>query len=112
MNIKEERAGGLLVLRPQHRRLDASTAPELRESLIERITRGEQSLVLDLSDVNFMDSSALGALIGAVKRLGPTGTIAVASMTGPVAKLFSVTKMNRVFSVNDTVEDAIKTLTS
>jgi anti-sigma B factor antagonist len=78
--------------------------------LIAQINLGEQYLVLDLSDVTFMDSSALGALISAVKRLGPTGTIAVASLAGPVAKLFSVTRMDRVFSVNATVKDAVKTL--
>jgi anti-sigma B factor antagonist len=100
----------LLILRPRQARLDASTAPELREALIAQITLGEQYLVLDLSDVTFMDSSALGALISAVKRLGPTGTIAVASLAGPVAKLFSVTRMDRVFSVNATVKDAVKAL--
>jgi len=110
MDITEERIEGLMVLRPRKARLDASIAPALREALIERITRGEQSLILDLCDVTFMDSSALGALISAVKRLGPTGTIAVASMAGPVAKLFFVTRMDRVFSVNATVTDAIKAI--
>lgn len=99
-------------MRPRQARLDASTAPALREALIAQITHGEQYLVLDLSDVTFMDSSALGALISAVKRLGPTGTIAVASLAGPVAKLFAVTKMDRVFSVNATVKDAVKALGS
>ena len=112
MNITEERSGGFLVLRLRQARLDASTAPALRKALVDRIMQGEQALVLDLRDVTFMDSSALGALISAVKMLGPTGTIAVASMTGPVAKLFSMTKMDRVFSVNATVDDAVKVLGS
>lgn len=110
MNIDEQRSGGLCVLRPMRARLDASIAPELREALIARISQGEQSIILDLGEVSFMDSSALGALIAAAKRLGPTGTIAVAAMAAPVAKLFNMTRMDRVFSVNASVPDAVKAL--
>ncbi|WP_431300693.1 STAS domain-containing protein [Tabrizicola sp. BL-A-41-H6] len=110
MNIVEEMNGDLLILKMRDARLDASTAPALREALIERIAKGQQSIILDLGEVGFMDSSALGALIAAVKKLGPLGTIAVAQMRTPVARLFSVTKMDRVFSVNATVNDAIRSL--
>ena len=110
MKFTEDRSSGLTVLRPMHTRLDASIAPTLREALIDRINMGEQSIILDLGEVTFMDSSALGALIAAAKRMGPTGTIAVAALATPVAKLFSVTRMDRVFSVNATVQDAVKAL--
>jgi anti-sigma B factor antagonist len=110
VNILEEMNGGLMILRLQESRLDASTAPALRDALIERIENGQQSIILDLGEVGFMDSSALGALIAAVKKLGPVGTIAVAAMRTPVARLFTLTKMDRVFSVNATVDDAISSL--
>jgi anti-sigma B factor antagonist len=110
MKFTEDNSGGVTIVRPTHARLDASTAPALREVLIERISKGERTIILDLRDVTFMDSSALGALIAAAKRLGPTGTIAVAGLAAPVAKLFAVTRMDRVFSVNASVQDAIKTL--
>jgi len=112
MNISEEMNGNMMILKMRDSRLDASNAPALREALIERIASGQQSIILDLADVGFMDSSALGALIAAVKRLGPVGTIAVASMRTPVAKLFALTKMDRVFSINATVNDAIKSLSA
>jgi anti-sigma B factor antagonist len=108
MQIVEEMSGDLMILKLQDARLDASKAPALREALVERITGGQQSFVLDLAEVGFMDSAALSALIAAVKKLGPVGTISVASMRSPVARLFSVTKMDRVFSVNATVNDAIQ----
>jgi anti-sigma B factor antagonist len=110
MDITEDRLGGIVVLRPAPARLDASKAPALRQAMIDRIAEGEQALILDLGSVTFMDSSALGALIAAAKQLGPTGTIAVAALAAPVAKLFSVTRMDRVFSVNASVEDAVKAL--
>lgn len=110
MNIFEEINGELMILKMQDPRLDASKAPALREALIELIARGHQSIIIDLGEVAFMDSSALGALISAVKKLGPVGTIAVASMRAPVARLFSVTKMDRVFAVHPTVSDAVRSL--
>lgn len=91
-------------------RLDASVATALRDALIERISRGEQTIILDLGEVNFVDSSALGALISAAKRLGPTGTIAVAALAAPVAKLFTLTRMDRVFLVSASVHEAVKGL--
>ena len=112
MNIVEEMKGDLLILKVQDARLDARMAPALREALIERIAAGQQTIIIDLGEVGFMDSSALGALIAAVKKLGPVGTIAVAAMRSPVARLFSVTKMDRVFSVNATVNDAIRSFSA
>ncbi len=110
MKITEDRFSGICVLRPKQPRLDAGTAPALREELIQRINQGERSIVLDLGEVTFMDSSALGALIAAAKLLGPTGTLAVAALAPPVAKLFNLTRMDRVFAVNASVPDAIKAL--
>lgn len=104
--------GELMILRMRESRLDASTAPALREALIERIAKGQQSIILDLGEVGFMDSSALGALIAAVKKLGPLGSISVAAMRSPVARLFSLTRMDRVFPVNATVTDAIRRLSA
>lgn len=99
-----------MILKVQDARLDASKAPALREALIERIAKGHQSIILDLEEVEFMDSAAMSALITAVKKLGPVGTISVASMRFAVARLFSVTKMDRVFPVNASVDEAIQSL--
>ncbi|OJF93671.1 STAS domain-containing protein [Pararhizobium antarcticum] len=110
MDISEDRSSGMCVLRPKQARLDASVASGLRDALIERISRGEQTIIIDMGEVTFIDSSALGALIAAAKRLGPTGTIAVAAMATPVAKLFTLTRMDRVFLVSNSVHDAVKAL--
>lgn len=110
MRLLEEISDDLLILKVLDARLDASKAPALREALVERISSGHQSIILDLEQVDFMDSSALSALITAVKKLGPVGSISVASMRFPVARLFSVTKMDRVFPVNATVNEAIQSL--
>ena len=110
MQLTEEISGDLMILKVQDARLDASKAPALRAALVERIARGNQSIILDLEAVEFMDSAAMSALITAVKTLGPIGTISVASMRFAVARLFSVARMDRVFPVNATVDEAIQSL--
>lgn len=110
MQQDEEVKGDLTILRIQAPRLDASKASALREVLVEMITDGNQSIILDLELVEFMDSAAMSALIAAVKKLGPFGSISVASVRSPVARLFSVTKMDRVFPMSATVDEAIQSL--
>lgn len=110
MHLEEDVNGDLAILRIQAPRLDASKASALREVLAELIEDGQQSIVLDLEMVEFMDSAAMSALISAVKKLGPLGTISVASARVPVARLFSITKMDRVFPITASVDEAIQRL--
>ena len=110
MMITADNKDGVTVLGVLAPRLDASVAPDLRAELLGRIEGGVQSLVLDLSAVTFMDSSALGALIAAVKRIGPTGSIAIAGSNAAVQTLFSLTRMDKVFPMFPTVHDAVTKL--
>ena len=110
MQIDARTDRGVLVLRPEGARLDASCAPALRETLIAHIDGGAKALVLDFSGVGFVDSSALGALIAAVKRLGPLGTLAIAGVQPAVARLFAITRMDRVFAIHPGTSEAVTRL--
>lgn len=91
-------------------RLDANVAPALRSALTAPIEAGHQVIIVDLQQVKFMDSSALGAFIAAVKRLGSAGTIAVVGLRGPVERLFSLTRMDKVFAIHSDVDAAVAAL--
>lgn len=107
MNITEERRGEVLVLQIGETRLDAARAPALRDELLRHIDAGHSQIVLDLSATEFMDSSGLGALVSAVKRLGSRGTLAIAGAQGAVTRLFALTRMDRVFALHPTADDAV-----
>lgn len=107
MNLTEEVHGHVLVLRLTEPRLDASRAPALREELIRHVEAGQDRIVLDLSAVDFMDSSGLGALVSCLKRMGTRGTLAVVGAQGAVARLFALTRMDRVFALHPTVDAAL-----
>src|SRR5919199_4664676 len=82
-------------------RLDASVAPQLRASVAREIEAGHQRLVLDLGGVDFMDSSALGALVSCLKALGGRGDMAVSGAHGAGAQLFKLTRPDPGVKLHD-----------
>jgi len=97
----------ILVLEITEQRLEASNAPDLRDLLVGRIETGSDQIVLDLRQVAFMDSSALGALIGGIKKMRGLGTLAVSGANGPVLQLLKLTRMDKVFPLYPSITDAL-----
>ncbi len=88
--------------------LDAYVAPDLRETFHRVIEEGASLLVVDLSDVPFMDSSALGALVGALRRMRERdGELRVLLPQTTARRIFEVTALDQVLATYDSVEDAL-----
>jgi len=84
--------------------LDVATAPELRSYLHKLIDDGASTLIVDLSDVGFLDSTTLGVLISVHKRLAEAG--GVVELVIPHARLlriFQITGLDRVFTIHDSL---------
>jgi len=72
---------------------------------------GATGVVVDLSDVTFIDSTALGVLIGGVRRLHEVdGRMALVVATRPVERVLTITGLERVFSIHRTREAAVAAL--
>ena len=102
----------VLVVRVTEKRIDASKAPSFKDEMTKCIDNGQNQIVLDLSDVDFIDSSGLGALVSCLKRLGPRGSLAVAGAAGAVSRLFTLTRMDRVFALHPTVDSAVEQMSA
>jgi len=88
--------------------LDIYTAPRLREELVDLIGAGRRRLIVDMDGVTFIDSTGLGVLIGALKRLHAVkGELRVVATAEPVLRLMRVTGLNRVFGVFACVDAAV-----
>lgn len=88
--------------------IDIRSAPDLRAWLGRAVDEGATQLVLDLSGVEFMDSSGLGVLVGVHKRLARIGgRLRVVGVSAPVARLLAVTGLTRVFDVRDSTGTAL-----
>jgi anti-sigma B factor antagonist len=87
--------------------VDVYTAPRLRERLIEVIDGGARSVVVDLGRVDFLDSTGLGVLVGALKRLRAVGgTFGLVCAKEPLLKIFRITALDQVFPLYPSVEAA------
>jgi anti-sigma B factor antagonist len=88
--------------------IDLHTAPELRKELEElREGSGPQAVVLDLSEVSFLDSSALGALVTAQREfVAAGGGLRMACPQPHAQKVFRITRLAEVIPIFDTVEAA------
>jgi anti-sigma B factor antagonist len=87
--------------------VDVYTAPRLRERLIELVDAGSRNVVVDLSRVDFLDSTGLGVLVGALKRLRAVGgTFGLVCSKEPLLKIFRITALDQVFPIFPSVEVA------
>ncbi|GAA2385879.1 STAS domain-containing protein [Dactylosporangium salmoneum] len=87
--------------------VDVYTAPRLREKLVELSEQGARHVVVDLSRVEFLDSTGLGVLVGALKRLrAVNGSFGLVCSHERLLKIFRITALDRVFSLYDTVDAA------
>jgi len=91
--------------------IDLFTAPELKQKLGEAIEAGRRQIVVDLTDTTFLDSTALGVLIGAVKRLrSDHGRLVLVNVDANIAKTFEITGLDQIFTILPTRDEAIAAL--
>lgn len=88
---------GVCVIAPESARLTAAVAGTFRDEATRIIESGHSRLVIDLSDVSFVDSLGLGALVALLKRVGNRGEIVVCGVGEAVGQMFRITRMERVF---------------
>jgi anti-sigma B factor antagonist len=88
--------------------VDVYTAPLLREQMRELPAKGAVHLIADLSRVDFLDSTGLGALVGGLKRLREAGgSLALVISTPRILRIFQITGLTKALAVQPSVADAI-----
>ena len=88
--------------------VDVYTAPRLRERLVELVDSGARNVIVDLGGVEFLDSTGLGVLVGAMKRLRvANGRFGLVCSKEPLLKIFRITGLAKVFVIHDSAEAAL-----
>ncbi len=88
-------------------RIDAASAIQFKERMRDIVATGEQRVVLDLSRVQFLDSSGLGAIVAVRKLLGPDRVLELSGLTPTVEKVFRLTRMDSIFTIHPSLEVAV-----
>lgn len=93
--------------------VDLYTAPEFKEQLVEIIGNGASTVVVDLTETTFIDSTTLGVLVGGVKRLRPEGgQLVLVCSDRNITKIFEITGLDKVFTIHATLAEAVETTTA
>ncbi len=88
--------------------LDLYNASPVREALFQACDNGPERIVVDLSQVEFIDSTALGVLIEARTKLANRNAFLLAAPQLETRRALQISGLDRHFSVHDTVEDALR----
>jgi anti-sigma B factor antagonist len=90
--------------------IDVATAPRLREKLVSLVADGHHRIIVDLDQVDFLDSTGLGVLVGALKRVRThDGELALVCTKPRILKGFEITGLTRVFPMHESVDEAVGT---
>ena len=106
-SISSERLAGTLALVVLTGEVDIYTAPRFRECMIELLDAGVDRLVIDLSGVTFIDSTALGVLVGTHRSLAAGERLAIACSHPDVLNIFELTGLDATFDIFSTFDDAL-----
>ena len=90
--------------------MDAAVAIEFKDAMHAETLDGPKIVVLNLSSVNFIDSSGLGAIVASMQHMGQDRTLALAGLTPTFDKVFGLTQMDTVFSLFTALEGALEAL--
>lgn len=108
MKMTSSEMGKAVILTVDETRIDAAVAVRFKDRMKELAGNRPKQVVLDLSKVEFVDSSGLGAIVGAMKTLGRSRRLDLVGLTPAVAKVFRMTRMDSVFNIFDTVDEAVE----
>ena len=106
--IIEEKKDELDILKLQGR-LDAASAKEIKSKINELVKHDRIKIVMDLSDINFIDSTGLGCMVSCLRTVSKKGgDIKIAGLQAQVRAIFELTRLHRIFQIFDDTDTAIR----
>lgn len=108
MEIEHRKQEDILIVKIMNPRLDAQGADDFRNQMSHLISSGNRRITLDISDVDFVDSSGLGAMVSVLKLIGEDGDMVISGPTDSAMRMFKLTRMNKVFRIFENEEDAVR----
>lgn len=108
MELVADPRDGFLAIRVEGDRIDAASAIRFKDRMRELTQGSDGRVVLDLARVAFLDSSGLGAVVAAMKALGPDRPLELSGLTPTVQKVFRLTRMDSVFKIHPSLPDGLR----
>ena len=107
LEITPEMVGNFLILHLEGE-LDTYNCGQLRSALVEQVEQGHSNIVVDMSGVEYIDSTGLGSLVGGLKRVSEHGGVMKIVCNNPqILKVFEITGLDKVFAIYKTQDEAL-----
>lgn len=91
-------------------RIDAAGAIAFKDDVLTVLDARLKGFMLDLSQIEFIDSSGLGAIVSILKSRPSTMTMTLVGLSSGVERVFRLTRMDRVFDIQPTVKEALQAM--
>jgi anti-sigma B factor antagonist len=93
--------------------IDIYTAPLFKQAVVKLVSEGNNDVIIDLSGVTFMDSSGFGTLLGATRRLRPSGGgLHLAGANSTIQRMLRLTRLDSIMRVYGSAEEAASAVNS
>lgn len=111
MSFKIQKKEKFTLVKISVEKLDTTVAPSLKSELVILNSDGVQNIIIDLGATRYCDSSGLSAILVAnrlCKNAG--GTLVITGLQDPVKNLISISQLDSILNIADTLEDSIEML--
>lgn len=88
--------------------IDIYTTPQFKDAVSAAIDEGKPGIIINMSQVTYMDSSGFGTLLSATKRLRPvSGALFLSGCNDAITRMLQITRLNTIFGIYLTEDDAV-----
>ena len=109
MSFTVNKAEDILTVVLKNKRATVDISGNFKDKINKEIEQGNFKVIVDLSIVEYVDSSFLGALVAGLKRATmKNGDLKLVSLQPPVRAMFDLTRLYRIFDIYETMDDAVK----
>lgn len=108
MKLTTSKRGDVMVVTPHSQKIDVNAAVDFKAQLLNLIEEGNNRIVLNLGEVDFIDSSGLGALVAVVKKTGDEGGIRLFGVKNGVRSILELTRLDKVFGIHISEDGAVE----
>jgi len=108
MRLEVRHENDILIVTVINPRIDERAADDFKNQMFQLISEGNLKIILNIAEVNFIDSSGLGVIVASLKQLKGEGKFVICTMNDSVERMFKLTRMNKIFSLFDTENEALE----
>jgi len=109
MKIRKQQIDEVLAIIIEEKEANLSKSEQFKELTLQEINNGHRKLIISFVNVDYLDSSFLGALVAILKSLLPLdGKLVLFGMNEDILNLFQITRLDKIFVLKMSLEEALK----